>query len=195
MGFNCIMVNISPTHKMTLFLMSVALFFLWAVWNCLFGSKKDEVDELVEKIDALSDEAVHDLLATLTKRLVILNWYDKEHLSSIAERPISDDDWEVLVRRQEELADATNDLTREWSTAVLDQMATPPEEEEVPDKTQKSLEEVLFSLTNNQLRMYAGVTSTNKTKAELVELILQHFQNNMKKVVDRKLERIASLLQ
>ena len=195
MGFNCIMVNTSPTHKMTLFLMSVALFFLWAVWNCLFGSKKDEVDELVEKIDALPDDAVHDLLAALTKRLVILNWYDKEHLSSITERPISDDDWEVLLRRQEELADATNDLTREWSTSLLDQMATPPEEEEVPDKTQKSMEEVLFSLTNNQLRMYAGVTSTNKTKAELVELILQHFQNNMKKVVDRKLERIASLLQ
>jgi hypothetical protein len=180
---------------MTLFLMSVVLLILWAVWNCIFGSKKDEVDEIAEKIDALSDEDVHDLLATLTKRLVILNWYDKEHLSSIVERAIGEDDWEVLVRRQEELADATNDLTREWSTAVLDKMASTPEEEEGDDETQKTLEEVLFTLSNNQLRMYAGVTSTNKTKAELVGLILQHFQNNMKKVVDRKLERIASLLR
>ena len=180
---------------MTLFLMSVALLILWAVWNCIFGSKKDEVGEIAEKIDALPDEAVHDLLATLTKRLVILNWYDKEHLSSIIERPIGDEDWDAIVLRQEELADATNDLTREWSTAVLDQMASEPEEEEEGDEKQKTLEEVLYTLSNNQLRMYAGVTSTNKTKAQLVELILQHFQNNMKKVVDRKLERIASLLQ
>jgi hypothetical protein len=43
--------------------------------------------------------------------------------------------------------------------------------------------------------MYAGVTSTKKNKAELVDLILQYFQNNMKKVVDKKLERLASLLQ
>lgn len=178
--------------------MSVALLILWVAWNfccCSKNDKNDEVDEIADKIEALSDEAVHDLLATLTKRLVILNWYDKEHLSSIIERPIGDDDWDAIVLRQEELADATNDLTREWSNAVLDQIASTPEEEDSVDDTQKTLEEVLFTLSNNQLRMYAGVTSTNKTKAELVGLILQHFQNNMKKVVDRKLERIASLLQ
>jgi hypothetical protein len=178
--------------------MSIVLLFLWVAWNFFCGSKNDkndEVEEIAEKIDALSDEDVHDLLAALTKRLVILNWYDKEHLSSIIERPIGDDDWEAIVLRQEELADATNDLTREWSTAVLDQMASEPEEEDEGDEKKKTLEEVLFTLSNNQLRMYAGVTSTNKTKAQLVELILQHFQNNMKKVVDRKLERIASLLQ
>lgn len=177
---------------MTLFLMSVVLLFLWVVWNFFCGSK-NEVDKIAEKIDQLSDEDVHDLLATLTKRLVILNWYDKEHLSSIIDRSIGDDDWEAIVLRQEELADATNDLTREWTTSVLDQMASVPEEEEV--EKQKTLEEVLYTLSNNQLRMYAGVTSSNKTKAQLVELILQHFQNNMKKVVDKKLERIATLLQ
>jgi hypothetical protein len=43
---------------------------------------------------------------------VILNWYDKEHLSSIIERSIGDDVWEAIVLRQEELADATNDHMR-----------------------------------------------------------------------------------
>lgn len=177
---------------MTFFLFSAIVLFLWFVSNFFFKSKKTEVEEIVDKIDMLKDDDIHDVLTSLTKRLVLLNWYDKEHLSSILDRAIDDEDWEVIIRRQEELADATNQLTREWASNVLDELYAP--HEEIQNDSQKTLEEVLYTLSNNQLRMYAGVTSTNKNKAELVEIILQYFQNNMKKVVDKKLERIASLL-
>ena len=178
---------------MTFFLFSAIGLILWFVSSFFCKSKKTEVEEIVYKIDMMKDDDIHDVLAFLTKRLVLLNWYDKEHLSSILNRNVDDDDWDVIVRRQEELADATNQLTREWASNVLDELYAP--DEEAQNDSQKTLEEVLYTLSNNQLRMYAGVTSTKKNKAELVDLILQYFQNNMKKVVDKKLERLASLLQ
>lgn len=177
---------------MTFFLFIAIGLILWFVSNFFFKSKKTEVEEIVDKIDMLKDDDIHELLTSITKRFLMLNWYDKEHISSILDRAIDDEDWEVIIRRQEELADATNQLTREWASLVLDELYSP--HEEIQNDSQKTLEEVLYTLSNNQLRMYAGVTSTNKNKAELVEIILQYFQNNIKKVVDKKLERIASLL-
>lgn len=177
--------------------LSFACTFLWVLLNFMFGiccDKKKETPNILDIIDKMSDDDINDLLAAMTKRMVILNWYDRQHLSYILNRPINDEDWDAIVRLQGEMSDATNDLTREWSENMLAEISSSSRHEEDSDEKQNTLEDVLFTLSNNKLRMYAGITSTSKTKAELVEIILQQFHNNMKKVVDRKLERLATLL-
>lgn len=149
------------------------------------------ITDIIESVDKMQDDHIHDLLAHLTKRCIILNWYDRDHLSMILGYAIDRKEWDVIIRRQDEMADATNDLVHEWADCLLEEISSESHEEQ---DTQKTLEEVLHTLSNNQLRLYAGVTSTNKTKAELVDMILQQLQNNMKRVIDRKLERMASLL-
>ena len=179
-------------------LSAAALTIVWVVLNFLYGlccsGGEKETPNIVDIVEGLSDDNISELLAAMTKRVVILNWYDRHHLSYILKRTINDEDWDALIRLQGEMADATNDLTREWSENMLAEISSSSRDEDEPVETQKTLEDVLFTLSNNQLRMYAGVTSTTKTKAELVEIILQHFRNNMKKVVDHKLERLANLL-
>lgn len=205
------MLNLFPTNfkkemsSATYFILSATILsivctVLWVVVNFMFGicglfgdKKKETPPNIFDLVDKMSDDDINDLLAVMTKRVVILNWYDRQHLSYILNRPINDEDWDAIVRLQGEMSDATNDLTREWSENMLADISSRSYEEE-PDEKQKTLEDVLFTLSNNQLRMYAGVTSTSNTKAELVEMILQHFHKNMKKVVDRKLERLATLL-
>lgn len=150
------------------------------------------VMNIIEIVDKMSDDNIHDLLAHLTKRCIILNWYDRDHLSMILGYSIERKDWDVILRRQDEMSDATNDLVQEWADCVIEEISNVSDEDE--QDTQKTLEDVLYTLSNNQLRMYAGVTSTNKTKVELVDMILKQLQNNMKKVIDRKLERMASIL-
>lgn len=147
---------------------------------------------VIEAVDKMSDDNIQDLIAHLSKRCIILNWYDREHLSMILGESVDRKDWDAILRRQGEMAQATNDLVQEWAECIMDEISNASEEDE--QDTQKTLEDVLYTLSNNQLRMYAGVTSTNKTKVELVNMILQQLQNNMKKVIDRKLERMASLL-
>ena len=149
------------------------------------------ITDIIASVDKMQDDHIHDLLAHLTKRCIILNWYDRDHLSMILGYAIDRKEWDVIIRRQDEMADATNDLVHEWADCLLEEISSESHEEQ---DTQKTLEEVLHTLSNNQLRLYAGVTSTNKTKAELVDMILQQLQNNMKRVIDRKLERMASLL-
>jgi len=151
-----------------------------------------KITDIIESVDNMSDDNIHDLLAHLTKRCIILNWYDRDHLSMILGYAIDRKDWDVILRRQDEMADATNDLVQEWADCVMEEISNASEQDE--QDTQKTLEEVLYTLSNNQLRLYAGVTSTNKTKVELVDMILRQLQNNMKKVIDRKLERMASIL-
>lgn len=148
--------------------------------------------DVIDAVDKMSDDNIHDLIAHLAKRCIILNWYDREHLSMVLGESVDRKDWNVILRRQGDMAEATNDLVREWASCIMEDISNASEEDE--QDTQKTLEDVLYTLSNNQLRMYAGVTSTNKTKVELVDMILQQLQNNMKKVIDRKLERMASLL-
>lgn len=150
------------------------------------------VMNVIDAVDKMSDDNIHDIIAHLAKRCIILNWYDREHLSMVLGESVDRKDWNVILRRQGDMAEATNDLVREWASCIMEDISNASEEEE--QDTQNTLEDVLYTLSNNQLRMYAGVTSTNKTKVELVNMILQQLQNNMKKVIDRKLERMASLL-
>ena len=151
------------------------------------------VQESVEEMaDNMTDDEVHDLLARLSKRFLILNWYEREHVSCLLGSPVDQKEWDTILRRHEEMADATNDLVREWADHTIDELSNHQDEEQ--ESEQSTLEDVLYTLSNSQLRLYAGVTSTSKTKAELVDLILQQLQHNMKKVIDRKLDRLASML-
>lgn len=150
------------------------------------------VMNIIDAVDKMSDDNIHDIIAHLAKRCIILNWYDREHLSMVLGESVDRKDWNVILRRQGDMAEATNDLVREWASCIMEDISNASEEDE--QDTQQTLEDVLYTLSNNQLRMYAGVTSTNKTKVELVDMILRQLQNNMKKVIDRKLERMASIL-
>jgi hypothetical protein len=145
-------------------------------------------------LSSLSNDELHDILATLTNRMVILNWYDRSYMSEILGQKIDDTFWRSLVDNQDQLADATNQLVHEWASSVQEKLQPEEEEEEEEEENKKTLEEVLGSLSNSQLRKYAGVTSTGKTKAYLVEIIMNQFNQNMKKVVDAKLEKLALLL-
>uniref|UniRef100_A0A6C0KCQ0 Uncharacterized protein n=1 Tax=viral metagenome TaxID=1070528 RepID=A0A6C0KCQ0_9ZZZZ len=148
----------------------------------------------------LSDDDVHNIIVGLTDRVVILNWYDKQSMSQITGKPVSDECWNAMLKTQDSLYDESNDMVREWSSSVQEYIEfNEGVNEECNDITDdkeddKTMEQVLWSLSNSQLRKYAGVTDAGKSKAELVQIIMNHFHHNMKTVVYAKLDKISSLL-
>lgn len=155
---------------------------------------KQDMNKMVDKIvnkDKMSDDDIHDILASLTNRLV-LNWYDKDHMEHILGKRISDTCWYELIRRQDSIAQSVNDLVHRWASTVYNE-CNDTEEEDTHVK-QHTLKEALESLSNTQLRMYAGVVTTGKTKADLISIILDQFNENTKHVVNKKLEKLSTLL-
>ena len=130
----------------------VVLSFLWVMANlyCVFRAFRDSVakernarnvenSENIENIenvenvgnvqnkrlvvDEMADEDIHDLLVDMSKRFLIPTWYDRSHLSTILNRTISDSDWDSMICFQGEMAKSINDITREWSENMLEEIS------------------------------------------------------------------------
>jgi hypothetical protein len=74
-------------------------------------------------VDEMADEDIHDLLVDMSKRFLIPTWYDRSHLSTILNRTISDSDWDSMICFQGEMAKSINDITREWSENMLEEIS------------------------------------------------------------------------
>lgn len=119
----------------------VVLSFLWVMANlyCVFRAFRDTVANErnarnVENtrntrnttrlvVDEMSDEDIHDLLVDMSKRFLIPTWYDRSHLSTILNRTLSDSDWDSMICFQGEMAKSINDITREWSENMLEEIS------------------------------------------------------------------------
>lgn len=73
----------------------------------------------------MEEEDIHDLLIEMSKRFVIPTWYDRSHLSTILNRTLSDEDWDAIIRLQGEMAKSINDITREWTENMLEEISHP----------------------------------------------------------------------
>jgi hypothetical protein len=125
----------------------VILSFLWVMANlfCVFRAFRDSVanernarnaenarnEESITNItnnkrlvvSEMMDDDIHDLLVDMSKRFVIPTWYDRSHLSCILNRTVSDDDWNEIISLQGEMAKSINDITREWSENMLEEIS------------------------------------------------------------------------
>jgi len=129
---------------MSIFIPSVilpfTLSFLWVIANlfCVFRAFRDTVanerkarnTENQEKekrlvVAEMAEEDIHDLLIEMSKRFVIPTWYDRSHLSTILNRTLSDEDWDAIIRLQGEMAKSINDITREWTENMLEEISRP----------------------------------------------------------------------
>jgi hypothetical protein len=158
-----------------------------------------DVQDIQHMMAYLSDDDVHNIIAGLTDRVVILNWYDKQSMEQITGKPVSDECWNAMLKTQDSLYDESNEMVRDWSSSVQEYIECNDGCNDIVDdndnkEDDNTMEQVLWSLSNSQLRKYAGVTDTGKSKAELVQIIMNHFHHNMKKVVYAKLDKISSLL-
>ena len=136
---------------MSIFIPSIilpfTLSFLWVIANlfCVFrafrdtvanerkarNSRNTEIQENQENKDKrlvvaeMEEEDIHDLLIEMSKRFVIPTWYDRSHLSTILNRTLSDEDWDAIIRLQGEMAKSINDITREWTENMLEEISHP----------------------------------------------------------------------
>jgi hypothetical protein len=192
---------------------SFILFVLWNMTQCGEGRPKETPTR---------DTNYTDTLESMTREVVILNWYDRNQISMLLGYPISDQTWKTLLHSQTMMANACNELVYGWArTMVEDDYVTdasmndslhlnsprnePPEiaspaspvaDMIITDVSDQSsiVRNAFRSLKKRTLRLYAGVLSGPETKEELIDLIMEPLYHNMRRVQEQKLKKLSNML-
>lgn len=173
-----------------LFTLIISYYFEW-YYNRKIITITEKYNDMETLANILSDDDVHNLLAYLTKRMIILNWYTKEDIVELKNEHIDEAIWENMLKNQDDIAAKGDLLMIDWINS--DSKTTTNDEPATLSDEPTTIEDVLRTLTNNQLKLFAGVTS-NYSKEELVDMIMNHFKENADKVIDKKIERLEKML-
>jgi len=135
--------------------------------------------------DALTNDEIHDLLCHLTKRFVILGWYQKEDIETVINKKITDEEWRDVLEKQnkeENILGSSNSIIKEFF-GVKDY----------------SLKNFLANLPLKDLKLYAGVSNNSFTKTELASTISQNLEEkkeqNRQNIINSKLEKLRKQLE
>ena len=147
--------------------------------------------DIKKYVDTLSDEEIHNLVVDLSNKMIIIGWSTKKYIADeikeLTGKEMSEHIWEEMINKQIGFYEEGDNILDKLIHNVVG-----IEIKDIPEK-EPTLEEVLFTLSNSILRKYAGVTS-NLSKQELVNIIMENFKNNSNKVIDTKLEKLEKQL-
>ena len=137
-------------------------------------------------VDTLTNDEIHDLLCHLTKRFVILNWYQKEDIECLIDKNVTEEEWKEILEKQNKdqqscdlLSKKSNRITKEFLGIFEDY----------------KFEELLLSLSFKDLKLYAGVTNNSYNKEELAKIICEQLEENKNQVIEAKLEKLKKQLE
>lgn len=171
---------------LNLFIVSFCISYIFTlIYN---HSKKNNIKQYIKN---LSDNEMNNLLVDLSNKMIIIGWSTKKYIADeikeLTGNDMTENIWEEMIQKQISFY--------EEGDTILDKLihnVVGIEIKDIPEK-EPTLEEVLFTLSNSMLRKYAGVTS-NFSKQELVNIIMENFKNNSNKVIETKLEKLEKQL-
>jgi len=189
--YNTTVLTMFPTKEIKLFDLNIFIvsfcisYFITLIYNYF---KKYDVKEYIKN---LSDNDMHNMMVELSNKMIIIGWSTKKYIAKevkeLTGNEMTENIWKDMINKQVKFYDEADNL--------LDKLLHSVVGIEIKDETIKepTLEEVLHTLSNSMLRKYAGVTS-NLSKQELVNIIMNHFTENSNKVIETKLEKLEKQL-
>jgi hypothetical protein len=188
--YNTTVLTMFPTKEIKLFDLNIFIvsfcisYFITLIYNYF---KKYDVKEYIKN---LSDNEMHNIMVELSNKMIIIGWSTKKYIAKevkeLTGNDMTENIWKEMIQKQIKFyEEGDNILDKLLHTVVGIEI-----KETIMEPT---LEEVLFTLSNSMLRKYAGVTS-NLSKQELVNIIMENFKHNSNKVIETKLEKLEKQL-
>lgn len=117
---------------------------------------EENIEENIEEDEEDEDEDeddIHDKISSYTKKMVILNWYDRNQMSYIVRHPITDAVWQKLLDNQDNMASACNELVEGWALSTI--------QDNLVKEKKKKIQEIPWMREKTRLRKMKNTRKTN----------------------------------
>jgi len=155
-------------------------------------------------VNTLDNDEIHDLLAHLSQRMLIVKWYQKEDIESIINTSISQEDWESTLQKlnsvdYDTISEPVDNSVKEYFREKVSRDEDWEDSEEDMLTLSSQLSAQLSKLTSRKLAFYAGVNNNSLSKDKLIKLICERFLGylceNKRDVINKKLENLHRQLE